>query len=168
MIKIIDGTNEHIPTIQEIAYKTWPITFVNILSARQIDYMLQMMYSETALQQQLADFGHRFLLAKKGDNFLGFLSYESSYKGTNHTKIHKIYVLPQTQGMGIGKKLMETAETIAIKKGNDELRLNVNRFNEAELFYTRIGFATIGFENIDIGSGFLMEDKIMVKKLFLT
>lgn len=41
----------------------------------------------------------------------------------------------------------------------------MNKHNEAEKFYKHLGFETIGTEDIDIGSGFLMEDKVMAKKI---
>lgn len=165
MISIVRGTHEHISMIQDIAYKTWPITFSGILSAQQINYMLEIMYHESALLKQLDELGHHFLLAQKGTDYLGYSSYENHYKGLKQTKIHKIYILPETQGMGIGKKLIETVESIAKKEGSNELVLNVNKYNEAQRFYNRLGFKVVNTEDIDIGSGFLMEDKIMVKKL---
>jgi diamine N-acetyltransferase len=99
----IAKTAEHFTHIQAIAYKTWPNTFGDILSPEQISYMLDMMYSSTALKAQVADKQHIFVLAKEGDSYLGYLSYELNYKNSLKTKIHKIYILPETQGKGIGK-----------------------------------------------------------------
>lgn len=165
MIKVTPANIDQIKIIQGIAYRTWPATFSSILSSEQIDYMLDMMYSDEALQAQISDLNHCFLLAAQGDTYLGFLSYETPYKGEAKTKIHKIYILPEAQGLGVGKKLMETIENIALKKGDQVLLLNVNKHNEAEKFYKHLGFETIATEDIDIGSGFLMEDKIMAKKI---
>jgi ribosomal protein S18 acetylase RimI-like enzyme len=165
MIKVTPANIDQIKIIQEIAYRTWPATFSGILSPEQIDYMLDMMYSDEALQAQISNLNHCFLLAAQGDTYLGFLSYETPYKGEAKTKIHKIYILPEAQGLGVGKKLMETVENIALKKGDQLLLLNVNKHNEAEKFYKHLGFETIATEDIDIGSGFLMEDKIMAKKI---
>ena len=165
MIKVTPANIDQIKIIQGIAYRTWPATFSSILSSEQIDYMLDMMYSDEALQTQISDLNHCFLLAAQGDTYLGFLSYETPYKGEAKTKIHKIYILPEAQGLGIGKKLMETVENIALNKGDQQLLLNVNKHNDAEKFYKYLGFETIAMEDIDIGSGFLMEDKIMAKKI---
>ena len=50
-------------------------------------------------------------------------------------------------------------------KGGTTLQLNVNRQNNAKEFYEKMGFAVIGEEDIDIGSGYYMNDYIMEKKL---
>jgi len=166
MIAIVEANDQHIPLIQEIAYQTWPITFGTILSTEQIDYMLEMMYSTTSLQKQIRDLGHLFLLANDvNGSSLGFISYETHFKGKNQTKIHKIYILPTAQGMGIGRKLMEAVEIAAREQGDEQLLLNVNKYNDAEQFYQHLGFRVSKMENIDIGNGFLMEDKVMAKHL---
>ena len=163
MIEISIAREKDYPTIQAIAHETWYPTFGEILSKEQIAYMLEMMYSIQSIAEQVAQKGHVFLLAKEGETRLGYASYELNYKGTNKTKIHKIYILPSTQGKGVGKKLFEEIEKIAQENGNNTLSLNVNRQNKAIDFYEKIGFKKIGTEDIDIGNGFLMEDFIMEK-----
>ncbi|SEO02116.1 L-amino acid N-acyltransferase YncA [bacterium A37T11] len=167
MIQLIEAQIAHIPVIRRIALETWPATFGGILSKEQIAYMLDMMYSEASLAHQVTELRHRFVLAQDtvDDQYLGYLSYERPYLDQPQTKIHKIYVLPQTQGQGVGKQLMEAAELAARQQGDHYLLLNVNKHNKAEAFYQRLGFETIGTEDIDIGNGYLMEDKIMRKRL---
>lgn len=167
MIQLIQAQTAHIPIIRRIAQETWPKTFGGILAEEQINYMLEMMYSEASLAHQVTELGHQFVLAQdtEDDRYLGYLSYERPYLGLPQTKIHKIYILPQTQGSGLGKLLMEAAEHAARQQGDRYLLLNVNKYNKAEAFYQRLGFETIGMEDIDIGNGYLMEDKIMRKTL---
>ena len=165
MITIRSATPEDYRAIQEVAHQTWPVTFGGILSAPQIAYMLDRMYSLSALWEQVEERNHVFLLAEEEGSCLGYLSYELSYAGTAKTKIHKIYVLPATQGKGVGKHLLSQAEQIARDNGNNVLTLNVNRYNKAVQFYQKLGFAIIGSEDIDIGNGFLMEDYILEKTL---
>lgn len=165
MIEIQTATLEDFPIIQNIAHQTWPHTFSAILSADQIEYMLTMMYSLPALQQQVLEKKHVFLLAKEGELHLGYCSYELNYQFTSKVKIHKIYVLPASQGKGVGKKLLNVVADIAMRTDNNGLSLNVNRDNTAVDFYQRQGFSITGQEDIDIGNGFLMEDYIMEMNL---
>ena len=167
MIAITEVTEDELPIIQDIAYKTWPSTFGEILSPSQISYMLEMMYSLDALTSQINDKNHVFLLAKDESNgeYLGYVSYELDYKGEPLTKIHKIYLLPASQGKGVGRLLIDNVAERAIHHANDRLGLNVNRHNKAIQFYERMGFVIVGNEDIDIGDGFLMEDFIMEKPL---
>jgi GNAT superfamily N-acetyltransferase len=165
MITITLATANDFKTIQEIAYKTWPDTYGEILSKAQLDYMLDAFYSEETLNDNVIEKGHHFLLAKENEVVLGFAAYEHNYQDNNRTRIHKIYILPQTQGKGIGKAIIEYIEKLAIENHSAALSLNVNRFNTALSFYQKIGFEIIAEENIELDYGYLMEDFVMEKPL---
>ncbi|WP_461533526.1 GNAT family N-acetyltransferase [Sinomicrobium sp.] len=149
-----------IALIRDLAKRTWPSTFKDILSPGQIEYMLNMMYSEEALKKQIEVLGHRFFIAKEYDKVLGFISCEERYEG-DKTKIHKLYVLPETQGRGVGRVLIDCAKDVARKAGDHILSLNVNKYNPAIRFYEKIGFTTVAEEVIDIGKGYVMDDFVM-------
>lgn len=163
-MKLVKVTAVDIPTIQRLAYEIWPPTFSEILSKEQLNYMLQMMYSEEALCQQL-DQGIVFLLAHEEEKAIGFVAYEINYKDSGKVKIHKLYLLPSTQGKGYGKRMIDEVAALGKSKAQKSLSLNVNRYNKAYDFYLKIGFEKVGEENINIGRGFLMEDAIMEMKL---
>ena len=161
--RIVIATPEDYATIQSIAHRTWPDTFAGILSPAQIDYMLNMMYSEAAIREQVAK-GHVFHLLYEGDVPVGYVSHQLDYlPGT--TKIHKIYMLPAMQGKGYGRALIEHAEAAARAAGQPTLRLDVNYENKAIGFYEYLGFQKIERYNTDIGNGYLMEDWVMEKNL---
>ncbi|AWH85718.1 GNAT family N-acetyltransferase [Flavobacterium album] len=162
MIEVRKASLDDYPVIQGIAHNTWQHTYLPILSQGQVDYMLDMMYSAEAYREQVSEKGHHFLLASESDAFLGFASYELNYS-PEITKIHKLYVLPEAQGKGIGQKLLAVIENEASKNTNDKIVLNVNRYNKAVNFYQKSGFIKIGEEDINIGNGYLMEDFIMQK-----
>lgn len=150
--------------IHNIAVPVWEHTYKTILSAEQMEYMLTMMYSLDAITEQIAVKGHHFLLAVNEGNYVGFASYELNYR-YEATKIHKLYVLPQTQGQGVGKALVTVIENAAKENSNNKVLLNVNRYNPAVNFYLKMGFTKVGEEDITIGNGYLMEDFIMQKEL---
>ena len=164
-MKIIEVSKDHLFIIQSLADRIWPPTFANILTSDQIRYMMDMMYSTSALEEQIEVLGHHYLLAEENGEYLGYVSYEFDYKDVDITKIHKIYVLPSLQGKGVGRLFIDAVGRIAKEYGNAELSLNVNRFNKAIDFYKRLGFEVIKSEDIDIGNGFLMEDYVMNKKI---
>lgn len=165
MITILEATAKDIKIIQEITYKTWPITYGKILSKEQLDYMLDLFYSDEALINQFEKKEQLFYLISEDEVTLGFIGIEHNYKDEAVTKIHKIYLLPETQGKGIGKKVIEQIEKMALENHSTVLSLNVNRFNSALSFYKKIGFEVIDEANIDIGNGYFMEDFVMEKKL---
>lgn len=165
MITISEATVKDIKTIQKITYKTWPVTYGKILSKGQLDYMLDLFYSDKALINQFEKKEQLFYLISEDEAALGFIGIEHNYKNETVTKIHKIYLLPETQGKGIGKKAIEQIEKMALENHSTALSLNVNRFNSALSFYKKIGFEVINEVNIDIGNGYFMEDYILEKSL---
>ena len=163
MITISEAVSSDIKTIQEIAYKTWPITYGEILSEAQLKYMLDMFYSEDALTAQFDKKEQLFYVITEQDLTLGFIGIEHNYENGNITKIHKIYILPETQGKGIGKTAIEAVQKFALENNSASVILNVNRFSKALSFYERMGFKVIDEVNIEIGNGYLMEDFVMEK-----
>ena len=151
---------DELSIVHEIAHATWPDTFKDILSQDQILYMLNWMYNLKQLESQFNQ-GHQFFVAEVDGKPVGFIGIEPDYPEKGLAKIHKIYILPNQQGLGIGKKLIEFVKDIALQSDMKGLLLNVNRFNKAVDFYKVIGFKILFEENIDIGNGYLMEDYVM-------
>jgi diamine N-acetyltransferase len=164
MLHITEAQPNEFNLIQYIVDETWPVTYGEILSKEQVDYMISLFYSLEALNKNVKD-GHHFYFVKEDDTALGFIGIEHHYKGNPVTRIHKIYILPETQGKGIGKLLIDKAEALAKENHSEKLSLNVNRFNPAVGFYEKLGFETVGSEDIEIGNGYLMEDFMMEKPL---
>ena len=165
MLTLSEATIKDFKTIQEIAYKSWPSTYGSILSKEQIGYMLDLFYSEKTLLKNLNEKGHRFLLVNEGEVCLGFASYEHNYLNENCTRLHKIYLLPEAQGKGAGKLLIDTIERLAKENHSVAISLNVNKFNKALSFYQKIGFEVVSEEEIELDHGYKMEDYKMEKKL---
>lgn len=164
MTTVFQATVEDIETIQKIAHKTWPVTYGEILSKAQLDYMLEKMYSEATLRDNLNK-GHHFILAKENSVCLGFASFEHRYLNEKCTRLHKIYLLPEAHGKGLGKMLLERIVALAKENHSVTISLNVNRFNKAHTFYKRMGFEVVAEEDLNIGNGYLMEDYKMELKI---
>ncbi len=164
MRTISEATVEDFETIREIAHTAWPVTYGEILSKAQLDYMLEKMYSDATLLDNLNQ-GHHFMLAKEDSVCLGFASFEHHYLNQECTRLHKIYLLPESQGKGLGKMLLERIVALAKENHSDRISLNVNRFNKAFAFYKKMGFEVVAEEDLAIGNGYLMEDYKMEKKI---
>jgi diamine N-acetyltransferase len=165
MIKILPNTEKNFETIRTIAEIVWPVTYGTILSKEQLDFMFEIMYDVHSLHKQANERKHHFVIAYQDDTPLGFASYEFNCEKTNKTKVHKIYILPNQQGKGIGKALIDYIFVESKKQKSQTVYLNVNRFNAAKDFYLKIGFSIIKEEDIAIGNGFLMEDYVMEKSI---
>lgn len=165
MIVISEAKPADFSIIREIAYTTWPVAYGSFISKTQLDYMLEKFYSDATLTENFTYKNHHFLLAKENQSCLGFASYEPDYLGEKIVRLHKIYLLPEAQGKGVGKLLISEIEKIANQRNHHSISLNVNRYNKAFDFYTKIGFECIGEEDIELDFGYLMEDFKMLKKL---
>lgn len=162
MIQIQTAKPEELAIIRKIAYETWPSAYSSILSPAQIDYMLDKMYDLKTLEDQLTEQGHVFLLATQNKIPLGFAGFQLNSPIPNSAKLHKIYLLPQAQGKGIGKLLIQEVLGLS-KSGNQEsIMLNVNKFNQQAIrFYESQGFEESYREVIDIGGGYVMDDLVL-------
>ncbi len=159
------ATAADIPLIQEVAESTWPVSYQGIITPEQIRYMLDRMYNASKIGEAIADPKQDFWLAEKNGKVLGFCGIEHGYSGQNITRIHKLYILPETQGSGLGKIFLDHVETEAKKHESIKLHLNVNKQNKAVGFYQKHGFVRDYEEVLDIGNGFVMDDFVMIKQL---
>ncbi|MFY8182545.1 MAG: GNAT family N-acetyltransferase [Flavobacterium sp.] len=159
-MNIVVATKEQLVIVKNLAYKIWPNAYETILSKAQLDYMLEMIYSIDSLEKQFNN-GHIFLLIEDNQNFIGFASYELNCNNSNKTKLQKLYVLPEIQGKGIGKQVIDYIKEKVVLSNNLALFLNVNKFNKAKDFYQKYGFKIIKEEVIDIGNNYIMDDYVM-------
>lgn len=159
-MNIVVATKEQLAIVKSLAYKIWPNAYENILSNQQLNYMLEMFYSIDSLEKQF-DNGHVFLLIEDDQNFIGFASYEINCNNSNKTKLQKLYVLPEIQGKGIGKQVIDYIKEKVVLSNNLALFLNVNKYNTAKDFYQKYGFQIIKEEVIDIGNNYIMDDYVM-------
>lgn len=153
---------EAIPLIQSIANSTWAVAYKEIISSQQLDFMLDLMYSSASLQNQLQQEEHQFVVAYLENIPAAFAAYALKAPVTQSIfKLHKIYVLPDQQGKGIGKSLLQFVLHDISAKGAKHLQLNVNRQNKAIGFYKKLGFSIVAEVDVPIGNGFFMNDYIM-------
>lgn len=160
MINIQVACIDDLPVIQKLAYKTWPSAYLGILGQEQLDYMLEKIYSLSSLEHQFSVLQHRFIIVFDDQIPVGFASY-SAHLNSSIFHLNKIYVLPDQQGKNLGKLMLDFVINDIKKSGAKALQLNVNRHNKAIQFYERQGFQIIREEDIDIGSGYFMNDYVM-------
>lgn len=155
---------EDINLIGYMAQQVWPVAYRDILQPEQLQYMLNLFYSPASLKKQMTVNHHQFLVAEHGSEPVGFASFSQQDDPVLY-KLHKLYVLPGLQKKGIGKALLESVVDAVSAIDGKKLQLNVNRDNKARHFYEKHGFNIIGEEDIDIGSGYFMNDYVMERDI---
>jgi diamine N-acetyltransferase len=151
--------------IREIAEITWPVTYSSIISAEQIAFMLDWMYDKKTISTAIQAKNQDFLVLERDGIIVGFSGIEHNYENQELTRIHKLYVLPETQGTGAGKELLQAISNEARKRHSKKLHLNVNKANPAVQFYLHNGFIVDHEVILDIGNGFVMDDFVMTKEI---
>jgi diamine N-acetyltransferase len=162
LITFREATSHDFKLIQDIAYATWPETYGQILSKAQLDYMLGNFYSLENLHAN-CNAKQLFYIIEEEKTPQGFLGIEHHYNSEKITKIHKIYILPNYQGKGIGKLALDFIANLAKDNQSKKLRLNVNKYNKAIDFYKKIAFEITSEVVIEIGNGWAMDDYVMEK-----
>lgn len=159
-MKIQAAGENNISDIIAIAERTWWPAYSPILSAEQIRYMLDTLYSESELRSQILSGEQTYLLLSSEGSAKGFASFGIKAEHPEVVRIHKLYVLPEAHKKGYGEALVTEVRSRVAAQGLDIIELNVNRYNPAKSFYERMGFRVVREEDIPIGP-YWMNDYVM-------
>lgn len=163
-LKVQQAGQHHAAIINDIATNTWPEAFKDFMSQEQIQHGLNLFFNPSVIKKNWRS-GQEYLIGKNRSFFLGFLTLEYDYNGTNAIKIHTTYVIPDSHKLGCGSAMLKAAEEIAKNRGTKELVLNVNKKNPAVNFFKNRGFEVVGEELVDWGDGFTSDEYVMRKTL---
>lgn len=150
------ATPADIPTIRQLAEKVWWAHYPSIISEAQIAFMLEKIYSEGALQQQMES-GQEFWLCEMAGQDFGFMAMAKQHEGEYF--LHKYYLDTREKGLGtIAFELL-----LARYADLHTLRLRVNRRNFKSVnFYFKIGFRIEFCIDTPFGDDYVMDDFQMV------
>jgi GNAT superfamily N-acetyltransferase len=120
-----------------------------------------MMYSEEELRGHLKNPNyHYFLIFDSVAKPVGIMGFEH-HSEPGSTKLHRIYLLKESKGKGLGKMALDVVKKMVRDVGDARIILNVNRNNPAIKFYRSQGFQVYAEGVFDIGNGFVMDDFLM-------
>lgn len=138
-ITLRNWTKEDFQTVRNILLVTWKDAYY-FIPEKDILTHLENYYSEPKLLDLFNDHFVKGILAEKENKPVGWMKLFDD-KLNKKFFISSLYVLPEFQGYGIGKKLLLEAETIAAKLNYDKLWLGVMKENIKALeWYKKIGF----------------------------
>ncbi len=162
ILNIKKANTSDFASIRAIAYASWPVAYGEILSEKQLQWMLAKFYSDESLQKNIED-NHQFFIVTENEIAIGFVGIEHGFQGEITTRLHKIYLHPSAFGKNVGRYLLDFVASQAQENGNVKISLNVNKYNTAIGFYKKLNFAVVGEEIIPIGNGYVMDDFRMEK-----
>lgn len=150
--------------VRALAEGIWRVSYAGLLSPGQIEYMLDRMYSPERLLQDWGS-GVVFEWPVVEGVPVGYMATQADPTSAV-LHLHKLYVLPDFQGKGLGGRLLEHSFQAASQAGCRRVRLHVNKGNHRAIAcYRRHGFVQEASVVNDIGGGYVMDDYVMVRGL---
>ena len=135
------ASKRDIVAISRLLGVVWHDTYDGIYGADKVGEITRRWHSHEALEKKLTAPASEFLVADDG-NTIAAMAYASQI-GDKKAKLHQLYVLPQFQGGGVGKLLLDEIEESFFDVG--EFVLEVEEQNRSAIrFYEKHGFHQSG------------------------
>lgn len=156
---------EEAEAVETMARRIWQVCYADLLSMEQVDYMLAWMYAPERIRKDMGSDAIEYRWLRLGDETVGFAAFGPG-EDSGEIHLHKLYVLVEKQGKGIGSAALKAIEASARAAGARRISLHVNRGNHGAIrAYETNGFERAAEVCSDIGGGFVMDDYVMVKRL---
>jgi ribosomal protein S18 acetylase RimI-like enzyme len=138
-------------SIRRITWESWISTYPSFIPESDLRFYFDIHYTEASLLRMFDDpFTHGFI-AETEEQIAGYARLFFN-RDENHLYVSSLYFLPDYQGQGMGRRLLEAAEGYAAEKGVDELWIGVMVKNrQALVFYRKVGFQFVREEPFTMG-----------------
>lgn len=156
-IKLVEvQTEQQIEAAAALADEIWHEWFPSILSAEQIDYMVDKFQSVRAMTEQINS-GYTYYILRKGDARIGYTAIRPDADG--RLFLSKIYIKKEYRGNGYASEVFAFLKDYCREHGLSAIWLTVNKHNDNSIaVYKKSGFRIIGEDVTDIGNGYVMDD----------
>jgi len=135
MIRVRRAEVADVAAVREVGLKTWPVAYDGLVSPEFITDGLAQWWSPESVQRGIEN--GIALVAVDDEQVVGMVGLG---RQEDHWVMWKLYVLPEHQGKGIGKALLDGA-IAALPAGTPQLLLDVLVGNEQAIgFYRKHGF----------------------------
>jgi ribosomal protein S18 acetylase RimI-like enzyme len=131
----------------------------------QIPTYLKVSFTEQVVRQELNDSNCLNFLVKHQNKNAGILKISldqgwGKWAAKEALYLHRIYLLKDTTGKNIGKKVLDFIRNEAQKRGKKIIWLEAMKKGRAKNFYQKNGYEIIGESAVEL-SGVLKEEKEM-------
>ena len=145
------------PSLAAIAERTFRETFATDNSEDNINLHCARKFSAEIQGEEISDPQLTTLLAEVTGELVGFAQLRLAHpaacvKGDRPAELHRIYVLSEWHGRGVGNELLRAVHAAATRAGSDCIWLGVWERNlKAIAFYRKCGFAVVGDHSFVLG-----------------
>lgn len=143
-LELVDATPDDCRAVAELHVASWRTAYAGILPA---DFLatLSVEKREASWRHVLAEARSELLLARRGDDVLGFASFGPSRDQdapVARGEVWAIYVRPDAWSAGVGRQLLDATRERLVAAGHDSVSLWVLAGNARAIrFYAAAGFA---------------------------
>jgi RimJ/RimL family protein N-acetyltransferase len=157
MLSFRKVTLSEIPVVTLLARKIWTVSYREMISSAQIEYMLKWMYAPATIEKEICE-GALWEFIEDDGSPIGFIAL-TPLKA--ELKLNKLYIDPAKQGKGIGQAALQHVIDYGKNNGFQSVYLTVNKGNtKAIKAYSNAGFVCTDSKVFDIGGGYVMDDYI--------
>ena len=151
-MKIREWAAADVETIRRLTWTTWIDAYGSFIPEVDLKQYFDSVYSVEELSQLLGSPHFRGLLAEVNGVAAGYAKVRYAPE-ERRCYVSSLYILPEFQGMGVGKVLLEEAERCALAFGVKEIWLGVMVQNTRALeWYLRKGFVFVEEQPFTMGS----------------
>lgn len=167
-IKIDQVKLEEVEQLRQLAMTTFTETFGHHNTEEQLQDFYHKDYSLDILSKEIIDPESRVYFIRYQNDVAGFLKLswgnsQSEHELENAFEIHRLYLLNEFQGKGLGKALMSFALEEAHASGKDWVWLGVWEHNlKAQSLYQKYGFEKFSEHTFAVGD--LVDTDWLMKK----
>lgn len=152
-------TDEQLLSVSRLADEIWHEYFPCILTAGQIDYMVEKFQSFPAMKNQVSS-GYSYYIISRNGEYLGYTAICPEEDGLF---LSKLYLKKEYRGKGYARQAFEFLKKLCARRGYKFIRLTVNKYNADTIaVYERLGFELLRSEVTDIGNGYVMDDFVYI------
>jgi ribosomal protein S18 acetylase RimI-like enzyme len=129
-----------IPSIRRITWQSWISTYSSFIPESDLKSYFDIHYTEASFLSMFDDPFIQGFIAEADGQTAGY-SRLFFNQDENRLYVPSLYLLPDFQGVDIGRRLLEAAEGYAVEMGVDEIWIGVMVKNrQALVFYRKVGF----------------------------
>ena len=138
-------------SIRSITWGAWISTYSSFIPESDLRSYFDIHYTEKSLLRMFDDPSMHGFIAEMDGQAAGYGRLFSS-RDEGRLYVSSLYFLPEFEGQGMGRRLLEAAERYATEKGLEELWIGVMVKNRGALdFYRKVGFQFVREEPFTMG-----------------
>ncbi len=138
-------------SVRRITWESWISTYLSFIPETDLKSYFDIHYAEGSFLSMFEDSTMHGFVAEMDGEAAGYARlFFNRYE--NRLYVSSLYLLPDFQGKGVGRRLLDAAERYATEHGLDQLWIGVMVKNRQALdLYRRVGFQFIREEPFTMG-----------------